>query len=243
MSKRTLVIGDIHGGYKALLQILEKADIKPTDKLIFLGDYVDGWSEPDKVIDLLLELQQSHNCIFIRGNHDQLLTDWLLEKSDNPLWLQHGGQPTLDCYERLSSEKIKTHLDFLQNLRNYYVDNSNRLFVHAGFTSLHGPEKEYHNTPFYWDRTLWETALALDDRIAKTDARFPKRLQLFPEIFIGHTPTLRIGKTEPVRVANITNVDTGAAFTGPLTVFDVESGGFWQSDPLPKLYPNEKGRN
>ena len=38
---RTLVIGDIHGGLKALEQVLERANVTPEDKLIFLGDYVD----------------------------------------------------------------------------------------------------------------------------------------------------------------------------------------------------------
>jgi serine/threonine protein phosphatase 1 len=39
---RTLVIGDIHGGLRAL-QIMERAKVTPKDTLIFLaGDYVDG---------------------------------------------------------------------------------------------------------------------------------------------------------------------------------------------------------
>ena len=40
---RTLVVGDIHGGLKALEQALERANVTDKDKLIFLGDYVDGW--------------------------------------------------------------------------------------------------------------------------------------------------------------------------------------------------------
>jgi serine/threonine protein phosphatase 1 len=46
-----------------------------------------------------------------------------------------------------------------------------------------------------------------------------------------------------VNCANIWNVDTGAAFKGPLTIMDIDSKEFWQSEPLPHLYPNEKGRN
>jgi serine/threonine protein phosphatase 1 len=40
---RTLVIGDIHGGLRALHQI-KRAKVTKEDTLIFLGDYVDGWS-------------------------------------------------------------------------------------------------------------------------------------------------------------------------------------------------------
>ena len=42
---RTLVIGDLHGGLKGLHQVLERAKVTKDDHLIFLGDYVDGWSE------------------------------------------------------------------------------------------------------------------------------------------------------------------------------------------------------
>ena len=41
----------------------------------------------------------------------------------------------------------------------------------------------------------------------------------------------------------ITNVDTGAAFTGKLSCLDIETKEFWQSDKLQTLYPDEKGRN
>jgi serine/threonine protein phosphatase 1 len=44
-------------------------------------------------------------------------------------------------------------------------------------------------------------------------------------------------------MANVWNVDTGAAFEGPLTIMDVKTKEFWQSEPLPNLYPTEKGRN
>ena len=67
----TFVIGDIHGGMRALTQILEKAKISKADRLIFLGDYVDGWSESPQIINFLIELSKTHDCIFIRGNHDQ----------------------------------------------------------------------------------------------------------------------------------------------------------------------------
>ena len=44
-------------------------------------------------------------------------------------------------------------------------------------------------------------------------------------------------------MVNIWNIDTGAAFKGSLTIMDVDTKEFWQSEPLPNLYPNEKGRN
>jgi serine/threonine protein phosphatase 1 len=54
--KRTFVIGDIHGGLKALKQVLQNAAVTKEDTLIFLGDYVDGWSESVQVISFLIDL-------------------------------------------------------------------------------------------------------------------------------------------------------------------------------------------
>ena len=108
---------------------------------------------------------------------------------------------------------------------------------------MNGVKYEYFSKLFYWDRTLWETALALDKKIDKNSEMYPKRFTLYKEIYIGHTPTTRIGETIPVNKECIWNIDTGAAFKGSLTIIDVDSKQFWQSDPLPTLYPEEKGRN
>jgi serine/threonine protein phosphatase 1 len=48
---RKFVLGDIHGGLKAIHQVLERADVTNNDTLIFLGDFVDGWSESPAVLN------------------------------------------------------------------------------------------------------------------------------------------------------------------------------------------------
>jgi serine/threonine protein phosphatase 1 len=243
---RTLVIGDIHGGLRALHQVLERAKVTASDKLIFLGDYVDGWSQSPQVLDFLIDLSKKQNCIFIRGNHDELLLDWLIGNNKNfdaEMWFKHGGEATVTAYSEVSEVEKNIHIEFLKSLQNYHLDQQNRLFIHAGFTNMNGVCFEYFPKLFYWDRTLWETALGLDTNIQKDSKLYPKRLTLYNEIYIGHTPVTRIGATVPVQKACVWNVDTGAAFLGSLTVLDVETKAFWQSEPLPNLYPNEKGRN
>jgi serine/threonine protein phosphatase 1 len=225
---RTLVIGDIHGGLRALHQILERAKVSPNDKLIFLGDYVDGWSQSPEVIDLLIAMKKSHNIICIRGNHDDLLLEWLKNGTDNPQWHEHGGEATIAAYQNRDSKTLAAHIAFIESLEDYHIDEQDRLFIHAGFTNMNGIDFEYFPKLFYWDRTLWETALALDKNIKTTDVTYPKRFTLYNEIFIGHTPVSRIGKTTPVQMAN---------------VMDVDSKAYWQSENLDILYPNEKGRN
>ncbi len=240
---RTLVIGDMHGALKALQQLIKRAKITTEDTLIFLGDYVDGWSQSAALVSFLITLKKTHRCIFIRGNHDDLCYTWLTQKTYNPEWMIHGGQVTIDSYSKLSQEEINIHLSFFEDLINYHVDDYNRLFLHAGFSNLHGPHREYFDETFYWDRTLWETALALNPGMKKTDLIYPKRLLLFDEIYIGHTPVTRIDKTIPVNASCVWNIDTGAAFKGPLTAIDIDTKEYWQSDPVYRLYPNENGRN
>lgn len=241
--KRTLVFGDIHGGLKALVQIIERANITKDDQLIFLGDYVDGWSESVKVIDFLIDLEQKQNCIFIKGNHDAWCFDYLSTGIAERTWLFHGGAMTFENYQVLNKQKLKEHLNFFKRMKEYYVDNQNKLFIHAGFSSMHGPSKEHYQSNYSWDRTLWEMALTMDKRIKKDSKSYPKRLLLFKEVYIGHTPTLNYDVDVPMQGCNVWNIDTGAAFLGKLSCIEINTKIFYQSDKLIDLYPNEKGRN
>ena len=241
---KTFVIGDIHGGLRALQQVLTKAQVQIGDQLIFLGDYVDGWSESAAVIDFLMDLQTKQDCVFIRGNHDELLSKYLKTNSYHEEWYKHGGESTIKAYSVIDTVTKKRHINFLDNeLQNYYIDSQNRLFIHAGFTNVKGVEFEYFEAMYYWDRTLWETALSLNPNLKITDDFYPNRFKLYDEIYIGHTPVTRIGEKVPIQKACIWNVDTGAAFHGKLTLMNVDTKEFFQSDALPDLYPDENGRN
>ncbi|MFL1012540.1 metallophosphoesterase family protein [Flavisericum labens] len=240
---RVLAIGDIHGGLKALIQVLNKMQVNDEDALIFMGDYVDGWSESAQVIQFLIELSEKIDCVFIKGNHDVWCEEWLRDGDVNPTWYMHGGKETMESYEGFSNGAKKIHLQFFENLKMYHLDDKNRLFLHAGFTSMHGVEKEVFQTTLYFDRTLWEMALTMDKSIEKDSPLFPNRLKHYSEIYIGHTPTTNFNSDLPMNATNVWNIDTGAAFKGKLTGIDINTKTFWQSDNLPILYPNESGRN
>lgn len=240
--KRTMVIGDIHGGLRALRQVMEKALITNEDTLIFLGDYVDGWSESAQVIDFLQEISETHTTVFIKGNHDYWCEEWLRTGVPDPNWLFNGGKTTIESYRLKTADEKQFHLRFFESMKYFVIDDENRLFIHAGFTSPAGPEQEKERYVFYWDRSLWETALSIQDN-DNDFALNPGRLKLFREIYIGHTPTLFFSQEVPMRACNVWNIDTGAAFNGRLSIMDVDSKQFWQSDKLLQLYPNERGRN
>lgn len=240
---RTFAFGDIHGGLKGLEQLLPKLEVVKSDTLIFLGDYVDGWSQSAEVIQFLIELSKTQSCIFIKGNHDVWCEDWLRSGKAESVWLIHGGESTVKSYESIAPKERAKHLAFFENMKLYHIDDQNRLFLHAGFTSENGVENESPPTNVYYDRSLWEQALFLKDlNITKTE-NYPSRLKNYQEIFIGHTPTLNFNEQKPILALNVWNVDTGAAFTGKLSAIDIDTKQVFQSDVLTDLYPNEKGRN
>ena len=239
---RVFVVGDIHGGLRGLEQVLERTPYSTNDKFIFVGDYVDGWSENAETVAFLIEFEKQYNSIFLRGNHDELVHKYLANNDQNPMWLAHGGKSSLDSYAKLTQSDIDEHIAFFDRLENYYFDDSNRLFLHAGFTNPMGPAFEHYPNLVYWDRTLWEMVCSMDKDISEDHPAYPPRLKQFDEIYIGHTPVTRIGFTKPVNYANVWNVDTGAAFKGPLSIMDIDTKELWQSDPVWSLYPGERGR-
>ncbi len=240
---KTYVIGDIHGGFRALLQLIQRMNLEKDDRLIFLGDYVDGWSESRQVIEYLMQLQKEYDCIFLRGNHDAWCEEWLEGWGADLDWLIHGGAATERSYAGITPADRALHLEFFQRMLPYYDEDPHRLFIHAGFSSMHGPAKEHHPSNFFWDRTLWELALAMDNRIPPESPFYPKRLTRYGEIFIGHTPTTNYDVTTPMHRCNVWNVDTGAAFKGRISALDIDSKQFVQSDVVQEFYPDETGRN
>ncbi|RYD98957.1 MAG: serine/threonine protein phosphatase [Sphingobacteriales bacterium] len=237
------VIGDLHGGLRGLEQLLERAPLNEADELIFLGDYVDGWSDSAELVGRLLTLEQKYACIFIKGNHDLFCYNWLAQGEEDEVWLRHGGSGTIYSYAPISPVVRREHAAFFARLINYYEDESNNLFIHAGFSTDRGPEGEFIGKRPNWDRTLWQTAMTMHERVMVNERLMPKRLKLYQEIFIGHTPTLFFGKDTPMNACNVWNLDTGAAYTGKATIMNVATKQFYQSDPLIQLYPDEKGRN
>lgn len=245
MSK-TFVIGDIHNAAKALQEVIQKANVKSEDTIIFLGDYFDGWSEAKETFNLLMELQLHCDCVFIKGNHDEMVLRWLEETAydmEFAMWYKHGGQATHDSLSTYFKQNIFAQdrvLRFLKNLKPYYIDNQNRLFVHAGFNSYEGVEKQYKTTKeeLWWTRDFVTGCF-------NGYQEWLKRSYIYQEVYVGHTPTITFidNRTTPIVKGNLTMMDTAAAFTGKLSLLNVESKELFQSDFCMKLYPDELGRN
>ena len=233
-------MSDSHGGYKAMVQCLERSGFDlEKDTLFFLGDVVDGWSETRESIDLLLSL---HHLVHLLGNHDQWALQYYSGKmteddSSLDLWLMQGGAATCKSYgpEKPMPEE---HLGFLHNAKPYHVTEDNILLVHAGF-DMDKPIAETDTNYLIWNRDF------VKDRYYQYKYEHPTQIALYKEVYIGHTPTISLGQhhTKPLQMANVTLTDTGAAFSGCLSMMDMDSREVWQSDQVMRLYPSEEGRN
>lgn len=257
---RELVIGDIHGGWRALIQVLVRCNYDPAnDRIIFLGDYVDGWPGSAEVIQSLINLKKeaTYDHIFIRGNHDKWCEDWLLMGQAPIIWTQQGGQATIDSYICTGHIASEEHKDFFRNMKNWYIDDENRGFVHGGYSSTKGLGHQSYQSDYYWMRDLLEIAMVGQAQF-ESDGIRPRVLRAHSEIYVGHTSTLnykyskRIPPPEgyelkqkivtPMNLCNLWNLDTGGGFGGRLTVMDVNTKQYWQSDLLKELYPKQLGR-
>lgn len=254
---KTFVIGDIHGNYRALLQCLERSGFnKEIDTLIQLGDVADGWSETAECVEELLSIP---NLISIRGNHDVWCHDWLMLGLTPILWTEQGGKATMASYVRTGLLVDKHHKDFWKDQLDWYIDDKNRLFIHAGWDYTYRPlELTVGNLS---DRTLfelqanlkvnagtiarechWDRSLISGARSAFGNKNNPagkfKALEQFNEIYIGHTAD----NNGPVQYSNLWNLDSGSGWNGRLTIMDIDTKEFWQSDFATLLYPEERGR-
>lgn len=150
-----------------------------------------------------------------------------------------------------------THIDFFNQQQLYYKDAQNRLFVHGGFIkelTLEENEARIHDDDyFYWNRELWDQALSVSP-----DQQL-KFIEEFKEIFIGHTQTTNWTKFKkapnsyvliptqnddcpPMHADIIWNLDTGAGSNGKLTIMDVDTHEYWQSDQVNEIYGVYKPR-
>lgn len=248
---KTFVMGDLHGACKALDQCLLRCRFDPaTDTLIQLGDVCDGHSEVYECVEALINIP---NLVAIRGNHDAWFSEFI-ETDFHPRFWTFGGVGTLRSYlnhagkprmYRASGSGYKTglessdipqsHKDFFASQKLYHIDGRNRCFVHGGFKNGITFDKQ-REQGFYWDRDLWETARL--ENLSHSCTKKPyTTIPEFKEIFLGHTPTLKCGTDQPLGAFNIWNLDTGAGSVGRLTIMDVETKEYWQSDPLSQLYP------
>lgn len=75
MDKKVGIISDIHSNAVALNIALKELVNQKVDLCVILGDLLTYGTEPNKVIELLLDFKNTIQCIFIKGNHEEFYFD------------------------------------------------------------------------------------------------------------------------------------------------------------------------
>lgn len=201
--------------------LLEKLEPYYDRKFVFVGDYIDRGPSSKQVVDYLIDFNKKVNCVFLRGNHEQMLLD-AFQRNENRLWMMNGGRTTIKSYgwSQNSNSLPKSHEEFYQNTIFYY-DTEDYFFVHAGISPSKTIEQslkdddEIHE--FLWERShlnVYETPWE------KT-------------VVFGHTP-----RPNPLKKENMIGIDTGCVYDrigyGKLTAAKLPEEEFIQQPCLDK---------
>lgn len=90
-----LILSDVHGCYDTMLALIAKAKAKyPTDEIICCGDLIDRGKDSAKVVQYMID--NKIKCV--RGNHEQMMTDYDVSPEHYNNWLGNGGTRALQSY-------------------------------------------------------------------------------------------------------------------------------------------------
>jgi len=220
---RIYAIGDVHGRADLLerlrTMIVEDAQAHPIARkvVVYLGDYVDRGPDSRGVIDMLAgRTLPGFESVFLKGNHEDSLLQFLTDPGIAPAWMAYGGEATLYSYgvrppdsrkveDVLGAQKAfgqalsPEHLAFLRALELVHVEGG-YAFVHAGFRA---------NVPIEFQDP--QDMMWIRDEFLFSEADFGK------VAVHGHTITDR-----PEIRRNRIGIDTGAFATGTLTCLVLE---------------------
>ena len=233
---RTFVVGDIHGRCAQLLNLLDMLPRDPEkDTLVFLGDLIDRGADAPGCVDHVMKMTRENpeRVICLRGNHEQMLMDFL--EGETSIWLTPvtGGERTYEQYTgqsawgdpeqdlediRLTFERAfpVAHLEFMQKLPFYHEDD-HAIYVHAGLDEGKHPS-ESSETSLLWMR----------------DMDFYKNYRGKPCVF-GHTPTPllplrgRLGRHGIYISHSAVGLDTGYNHQSPLSCLSLPDFNLYQS--------------
>lgn len=237
---RVIAIGDIHGQYEMLAELMDKVQPGESDQLVFLGDYIDRGPASPAVIEWLLSFkQQFPQTVFLRGNHEQMLLDAVAaakRKTDGSsnfftdfLSLKTNGLPSAVFYFAACGG--------LETLTSYF-DGQSGFDICEALDRIPLDHLEFlAQLPFYYQKQQFFFVHAgVDPKdIAgdKNDSqvflweRRPlwKKSKGWEKVVVhGHTPV-----REPLFSELEINIDTGAGYGARLTACNVLNGQVWQS--------------
>ena len=97
------VISDIHGNYDALVEVLKRAKKENVAHLLILGDIVGYYYHPDKVLELLSEWSFD----IIKGNHETILENLILDSSLGASIRSKYGSGHQEAINKLTNDQLQ----------------------------------------------------------------------------------------------------------------------------------------
>ncbi len=217
-------IGDIHGELELLdkLHAMVDADARSRDArrkvIVYLGDYIDRGPDPAGIVGrLTAESPPGFERVFLMGNHEDFLLQFLALADNLPGWLLNGGLQTLESYgvglrradgwmkdpralrDEFDSKLPDRHRQFFESLSLCHIEGD-YLFVHAGIRPGRALNDQ-KRTDMLWIR----------GEFLNSDADFGH------VVVHGHTPRDHV-EIRPNRIG----IDTGAVYGGQLTALVLE---------------------
>lgn len=183
MSGRLLAIGDIHGCYDPLRELVEDTvQLTREDTLVLIGDYIDRGPQSKPVLDFIMELKETgYGIVTLQGNHESMLLKSMQEDMYLVNWLFNGGRATLDSFAIRHPDHIpQRYITFLNDLKMFHQVGS-FIFVHAGFNNaIDDPFTDEHQ--MLWTRRedcshpLFEGKIIVHGHSVNTSSNLQKRM-------------------------------------------------------------------
>lgn len=219
------IIGDIHGCFDELKELLEKLHYKienddvgapsygykvthPEDrKVVFVGDLTDRGPNAPEVLRLVMSMVNSGIALCVAGNHDAKLQIYL---SGKPIKLEYGLDVTAEQLENESDEFKNEARQFLRSLVSHYTFDDGKLVVaHAGIKEeMQGRASGAVRSFCIFGELTGE----IDEYGVAVRYNWAKDYRGKAKVVYGHTPIV-----EAEWVNKTINIDTACVFGGKLT--------------------------
>jgi serine/threonine protein phosphatase 1 len=218
---RLFAIGDVHGCADELgvmlRELTEREALSSSDLVVFMGDYVDRGPSSKGVVDLLLDFRQRYpQTVFLKGNHEDMLLDFLgfgghlgenyLANGGKEFFASYGIDPTAHASNELGGLLPQEHVEFLCSLE-LGVTLAEFLFVHAGISPFRELDKQLVHD-LMWIRRDFTT---FEHQLGKT-------------VVFGHTPYENVMVHLPFKIG----IDTGLVYGNKLSAVELVYGGLLQ---------------
>ncbi len=213
---RILAIGDVHGCYQSLLDLVAFVEVSSDDHLVMLGDYVDRGPDSERVIQWLIDQSQRCRLTPLRGNHEVMMLNARTSVTELQRWYKFGGAETLASYtddaDGIGSldDVTPEHWQFLSKRLLPYFETDTHIFVH-GIVSHAQPMSAQPDSSLYWGN-YWNG--------------FPGHVS-GKIVICGHKSQ---DSGLPATNGHAICVDTGVCKGRWLTCMDIDSETVWQSN-------------